>query len=305
MCNLTSRLIRYRDDKQRKAAILTTAVFSVALLPMACVTLLPNAVYAQTTTATLSGNVVDSSNAIIPGADVILLNSGNGSVRRAKSNSSGSFVFAAVPTGDYTVTVKFNGFKSSVIEGIHLNPQDTQNLSKILLQVGEVSQEIEVSASDSGLSNSGERSTLITAKDIQKLSIEGRDVGELVKMLPGFAIAQTSGSIDNQAYDPSQVSVTGALRSYSANGNAANGVTLLSDGANVSDPGNYGDSTQNVNSDMVEEVKVQTSNFTAETSNGPHRGECGRQVRHQGLPRRPVRLRPHVSTQCAGLALKV
>ena len=37
----------------------------------------------------------------------------------------------------------------------------------------------------------------------------------------------------------------------------------------MSDPGNYGDSTQNVNSDMVEEVKVQTSNFTAETSNGP------------------------------------
>ncbi len=65
------------------------------------------------------------------------------------------------------------------------------------------------------------------------------------------------------------MSVTGALRSYAANGNGANSVTLLSDGANVSDPGNYGDSTQNVNSDMIEEVKVQTSNFTAETSNGP------------------------------------
>ena len=39
---------------------------------------------------------------------------------------------------------------------------------------------------------------------------------------------------------------------------------MLSDGANISDPGNYGDSTQNVNSDMVEEVKVQTSNFGAD-----------------------------------------
>ncbi|WP_176441902.1 TonB-dependent receptor [Granulicella rosea] len=225
--------------------------------------------YAQTTTATLSGNVVDDSGAIVPGADVTLVNAGNGSVRSTKSNSGGSFVFAAVPTGDYTVTVKFNGFKSNVIKGIHLNPQDTQNLTKIMLQVGEVTQVIDVTTSDAGLSDSGERSTLITAKDIAKLSVEGRDVGELVKMLPGFAIAQTSGAIDNTAYDPGQVSVTGALRSYAANGNAANGVTLLSDGANVSDPGNYGDSTQNVNSDMVEEVKVQTSNFTAETSNGP------------------------------------
>ena len=102
--------------------------------------------------------------------------------------------------------------------------------------------------------------------------MEGRDVGELVRILPGFAIAQTSVSIDNTSYDASQVNVTGALRSFAANGNSANGVTLLSDGANISDPGNYGDSVQNVNTDMVEEVKVQTSNFTAENSNGADSG---------------------------------
>jgi len=41
-------------------------------------------------------------------------------------------------------------------------------------------------------------------------------------MLPGFAIAQTSSNVDNTAYDPSQVQVTGALRSYASNGNSAN-----------------------------------------------------------------------------------
>ena len=152
-----------------------------------------------------------------------------------------------------------------------------------MLNVGEVTQTITVSAADAGLTSSGEKSTLITSNDIGKLSVEGRDVGELVRILPGFAIAQTSGSIDNTSYDASQVNVTGALRSFAANGNSANGVTLLSDGANITDPGNYGDSTQNVNTDMVEEVKVQTSNFTAENSNGPDRGQRGRQVRHAGI----------------------
>ncbi len=270
MFNLISESTRQRADKQRRpGSFVRTAVFALAVLPVGSPLLLSRSALAQTTTATLTGNVVDDTGAIVPKADIVLVNTGNGSVRSTSSNSGGSFVFAAVPTGDYTVTVKFSGFKSNIITGIHLNPQDSQNLSKIVLQVGEVTQVIDVTASDSGLSNSGERSTLITSKDIQKLSIEGRDVGELVKMLPGFAIAQTSVSIDNTAYDPGQVSVTGALRSYAANGNGANSVTLLSDGANVSDPGNYGDSTQNVNSDMVEEVKVQTSNFTAETSNGP------------------------------------
>ncbi len=226
-------------------------------------------VQAQGTTATLSGTATDDTGALVPGAAAVLRNVKNGSIRKTTSNSSGFFVFAAVPTGDYEVTVTHAGFQSSTIHGIHLDPQDSKTLSQVKLQVGEVTQVVNVSADDSGLTNSGEKSTLINASQINKLSVEGRDVGELVKTLPGFAIAQTSSGVDNAAYDPSQVNVTGALRSYAANGNSANGVSLLSDGSNVTDPGNYGDSVQNVNMDMVEEVKVQTSNFTAETSNGP------------------------------------
>ena len=224
---------------------------------------------AQGTTATLSGTAVDDTGALVPGAEAVLRNVKSGSVRKTASNSSGFFVFAAVPTGDYEVTVTHAGFQSSTIHGIHLDPQDSKTLSQVKLQVGEVTQVVNVSAADSGLTNSGEKSTLLNSSQINKLSVEGRDVGELVKTLPGFAIAQTSSGVDNTAYDPSQVNVTGALRSYAANGNSANGVSLLSDGSNITDPGNYGDSVQNVNMDMVEEVKVQTSNFTAETSNGP------------------------------------
>ncbi len=234
---------------------------SVAISPVPAI--------AQGTTATLSGTVSDPTNAIIPGAEVSLTNVQNGTKRTSRSNSSGDFVFAAVPSGNYDVRVTMPGFRATVLHNIHLDPSDNKSLPNVALAIGEVTQTINVSAEDAGLINSGEKSTLITSNDIKRLSVEGRDVGELVKILPGFAIAQTSGNIDNSAYDPSQVSVTGALRSYAANGNSANGVTLLSDGANITDPGNYGDSVQNVNTDMVEEVKVQTSNFTAENSNGP------------------------------------
>lgn len=223
----------------------------------------------QGTTATLSGIVVDQSGALIPDATATLRSSKSGSIRVTMSNSAGVFVFAAVPTGDYDVLVEHRGFKSNSIHGIHLDPQDNKSLSEVKLQIGEVSEVVTVTAQESGLINSGELSTLITAEDIKKLSVEGRDVGELVKMLPGFAIAQTSNSPDNSSYDPSQVSVAGALRNYAANGNSANAVSMLSDGSNITDPGDYGQSIQNVNTDMVEEVKVQTSNFTAENSNGP------------------------------------
>lgn len=260
-------LIRNLRRTVRTASCSTSLTFALALAAPAI--LVPTASFAQGTTGTLSGTVSDPTGALIPGAQATLTNTRSGAKRTTKANSSGVFVFAAVPTGDYDVRVEMPGFESTLLHNIHLDPSDNKSLSKVVMNVGEVTQTITVSAADAGLTSSGEKSTLITSNDITKLSVEGRDVGELVRILPGFAIAQTSGSIDNSSYDASQVNVTGALRSFAANGNSANGVTLLSDGANITDPGNYGDSVQNVNTDMVEEVKVQTSNFTAENSNGP------------------------------------
>ncbi len=265
--------MQYKKDKRVRLALARLSRVGPLLLPLSLaggsLAISPTSAFAQGTTATLSGTVTDPTGALIPGAEVALTNVGSGAKRTDKSNSDGNFVFAAVPSGNYDVRVTMPGFEATLLHNIHLDPSDNKNLTKVVLAIGEVTQTINISPEDAGLTNSGEKSVLITANDIKKLSVEGRDVGELVKILPGFAIAQTSGSIDNSSYDPSQVNITGALRSYAANGNSANGVTLLSDGANITDPGNYGDSTQNVNTDMVEEVKVQTSNFTAENSNGP------------------------------------
>ena len=285
----SQRLNMREHTKAHEGRVLWILKATCALLLMIMLHLCGVVLHAQSTTATLSGTVTDGTGAVIPGAEALVVNSKNGERRTTTSNGEGLFVFAAMPTGDYELTVQMQGFKSKRIHGIHLDPADKKMLSHVTLQIGEVSDSVTVSAGEVGLidTSSGEKSTLITASDINKLSVEGRDVGELVKMLPGFAIAQTSSSVDNSSYDPSQVNVTGALRSYAANGNSANGVTMLSDGANISDPGNYGDSVQNVNTDMVEEVKIQTSNFTAETSNGPvvvnAVGKSGSQDFHGGV----------------------
>ena len=63
--------------------------------------------------------------------------------------------------------------------------------------------------------------------------------------------------------------MNGALGNYSANGNPVSGIYLLLDGADITDPGNYGAAIQNVNYDQVSEVKVQVANFGAEVANGP------------------------------------
>ena len=244
---------------------LTASVLSI----LSIILLFPFSLCAQVTTATLSGVVQDTSGAVIPNADILLQNELNGDMRKGKSDGAGVFTFPSVPSGDYQVTISAAGFEKFNATNIHLDPGDQHALRDIHLAVAGTAQSVSVTADTQINTDSGEQSALIDAQQIQHLSIEGRDVTELFKTLPGFAITNGSTGTDNRAYDPSQVSVNGALGSYAANGTPLNGVALLTDGADVTDPGNFGAAIQNVNDEQVSEVKVQTSSFTADTAHGP------------------------------------
>src|SRR5579859_471904 len=233
------------------------------------VLLLPSFLLAQVTTATLSGTVQDSGGAVIPNADIHVQNVLNGDTRTGKSDGAGVFTFASLPSGDYQVTITADGCAKYSATHIHLDPGDQRALRDIHLAVGGATESVTVTADNQINTDSGEQSALIDAQQIQHLAIEGRDVTELFKTLPGFAINNGSTGTDNRAYDPSQVSVNGALGAYAANGTPLNGVALLTDGADITDPGNFGAAIQNVNYEQVAEVKVQTSSFTADTAHGP------------------------------------
>src|SRR5258708_5132047 len=86
---------------------------------------------AQGVTAALTGTVADSSDAIIPGATVILKSEQGGGMRRTLSNTEGYFSFSAIPPGTYTVTIEAQGFQKWEEKGIVLNSSDKRNLSNI------------------------------------------------------------------------------------------------------------------------------------------------------------------------------
>jgi hypothetical protein len=248
---------------------LITGLIAGCLLTTVGIGILTVPVHAQVITASLSGTVTDSTEAVVPNATIVLRNTLSGDTRSIRSNSSGFFTFAGVSSGDYNVTISASGFQQLSESGIHLDPGDSRNLSSLILKTGKTTETVTVEAETSIPLDTGESSQLITAGEIAHLSVEGRDVTELFKTLPGFAIANGSGNVSNSAYDPSQVNVNGALGSYAANGNPLEGISLKLDGADITDPGNYGAAIQNVNYDQVAEVKVQVSNFGADIANGP------------------------------------
>ncbi len=247
----------------RARAARRTAALSASLLFTSC------ALHGQGTTASLSGTVTDPSGAVIPNAIVTLKNQDSGDTRPGKSNGSGDFTFSAVPVGTYEIDITSQGFAQFRQGGIHLDPGDSRNLHELKLVTGSEAQTVNVrEASQSITLDSGEQSSLISAEDIKHLSVEGRDVTELLKILPGFAIT-AGGNATNTAYDPSQVQVTGAIGNYSGEGTEINTIALLSDGVDITDPGNYGAGLQNINYDQVAEVKTQTASFTADEARGP------------------------------------
>jgi hypothetical protein len=252
----------------RSAAARTMWLFLTCLLLM--VVGIAN-LHAQTS-ATVDGIVHDPVGAVLTRAKIQLKNTATGKSQSTVTNNSGVFSLSGVVPGDYELLVEAQGFKGAKFTGIHLNPGDQRTFREIKLAVAEADVVSVTVTSEEGQvsTDSGETSTLITASDIDHLAVEGRDVTELLKILPGMAIVQNSTSYSNAPVtDPSIVSFGGAIGNYAANGTQTNSTSILTDGMDITDPGSYGLAIQNVNYDHVAEVKIQTGSFTADTAHGP------------------------------------
>ena len=233
----------------------------------ACLFLCAPAIFAQVGAASLSGVVQDQSGAVVHSAVVVMKNDASGAQVTTQTNSSGVFAFAAVASGDYSLTIRQTGFRELQQSGIHLNPGDAVSLPAIKLQVGGVNETVTVTSQEAALPmDSGQLSATISSSDLEKYSVVGRDATELQRTLPGFAIRNLGST--NSAPDFSQVQV-GQPTPYASNGAPVAGITLKLDGANLTDAGNFGANLQNINDSFVSEVQVQTSNFGADQSNGP------------------------------------
>ncbi|HZI58177.1 MAG TPA: carboxypeptidase regulatory-like domain-containing protein [Verrucomicrobiae bacterium] len=222
------------------------------------------------TTGTISGTVTDPTGAVVPKAKVVLKNQKSTDVRQTVSNGEGAFSFGLVVPGTYDVTIEAQGFKSWEAKGIQVNPGDQRVVRGIAMAVG-VSRETVTVTTTASTVDSGERSALLNSQQINNLSLESRDVTELIKIMPGMAVF-AGGNEANQGFDATNVSVGSSTlgNGYIANGNVnRGGMDLTMDGAHIVDPGCNCGSTQTVFADTVAEVKVQTSNFGADSAKGP------------------------------------
>jgi len=246
-------------------------VLEKALAVLAVFALLASFSFAQQLTGTLSGTTYDSTGAAVPNATVTMKNAASGDVRSTVSNGSGYFSITAIQPGTYTVTVSAAGFKAWEQAGVVFALGDSRTLPNIKLQVGQVTETVEITAgADSVVPlDTGEVSTTLNQGMVQDLVLGGRDAGELLKLMPGMAL--NNGATQGSSFNTKLVGTNnGPVGAYSSNGTQPNGaMAFMLDGANLVDPGNAGTQIANINQDMVQEVKVLMSSYSAEYAKGP------------------------------------
>src|ERR1700732_1617910 len=115
----------------------------------------------------ISGQVADPSGAGVPSSVVTLTNTATNAVRTTNSNEQGLYTFPSVPPGSYNVKVEHPGFKTTT-SNVEVLVQQSVRLD-LTLQVGQVSESVEVSATAALLQ--AENATVGTV-------IENREIAE-------------------------------------------------------------------------------------------------------------------------------
>src|SRR5260370_20128254 len=125
------------------------SLLRVALLLALCA--LPFAALAQSSTATLSGSIVDQNNAVVPGVTVTVENTNTGLKRQATTSDQGYFTISLLQPGIYVVSTQAQGFAPVRVENVVLNVGDQKAL-QIQLKAGDVNATVQV-ISDAPLIN--------------------------------------------------------------------------------------------------------------------------------------------------------
>src|SRR5215471_7869537 len=155
----------------------------IVSLIVACTLEFAMPLVAQNTSGSITGVVQDASGAVIPGAQVTLINQEQGvSARQTITNEAGIYLFSALPAATYTVTAELPGFKGYKKTDIKLFVNDKMGLPAIVLQVGSQTESVTVEAQTVQLETvSGERSGVLTGAQIADIAINGRNFTSLVK----------------------------------------------------------------------------------------------------------------------------
>lgn len=213
--------------------------------------LLPGSAAAQGgATSLISGTVVDSDGAAVPGASVTVRNDATGTQFETVTTGTGTFAVPALDAGTYTVTVTLSGFKTAVLNGVRV-VTGTPASVQATLQVGQLEETVVVSGrSELVQTQATAVSTTVLIEQLTRLPLVTRNALNALPMLAG-------------------VDAVAGPRDATINGLPQSAINVTIDGVNVNNNLQSGDGFYSMirpQMDAVEEVTVTGAAAGAESS---------------------------------------
>jgi Carboxypeptidase regulatory-like domain/TonB dependent receptor len=193
----------------------------------------------------IRGTVTDPTGAIVLKAQITITDLATNTSRKATTNSQGNFEMFGLKSGNYTVTVTADGFRTEEITGIVLNGSDTFSANAVL-QVGTTQSSIMVTSEAPVIHTEDQTiSQTLDNQAVIELPRDSRDVYQFLYLNPNITQGAAAGEfkfIGSQSYGAS----------FSLDGQRSNG-------------GIFGDHTASEPTlEAVSEVNVMSNDFSAE-----------------------------------------
>jgi hypothetical protein len=222
------------------------------------------------TGGSISGTVIDPSGAVIQGAVLRLVNTGQQTVYQVISDRQGFYSFPNLPVGRYELTISANKFATQRKTNLTV---DTDSALRVDARLAVATQsDVVIVTSDSGIQVETAATHLgevVSGAQMSALPLNGRSYTDLLAIQPGVApistllpssviMAGVTGSLDPSGdLNPGNLSINGQRES--SNGFLVNGI-------DVEEHMNGGTSII-PNLDSIEEFRVLTNNFDPEYGN--------------------------------------
>ena len=215
---------------------------------------------AQFTDGDIAGTVMDSSGAAIIGATVTITSLQTGHVDQTQTDKIGYYRVHHLPPGTYQVRIEAASFKAMVLDDVAVNASATTP-ADARLQVGTATETIEVATGAALVqTEDGRLTNTVSTREVENLPLNGRQVYQLVTEEPG--VTATNAPVISGVPSPTS-SVTFNF-GFIANGSTPRGNNFVLDGTSNNAEWLGGTPLIYPSLDAIQEVQVQTLNFSAE-----------------------------------------
>ena len=226
---------------QQRATVLRR--LQAVLASLLCI-VLSSPAWAQSTTGTIKGEVVDQADTPLSGVKLRLSSDALQGTREATTAEDGAFRFLGLPPGSYRLDVEKEGFKTIIRTNLDLSQGRTLSLH-LVMEVPEVGETVEVIDRRPVVDTESSTGSITLSSDFLEDLPSGRSFQDVVQFLPGV----TGGANPN------------------INGGTANSNQYYLDGTLTTDPVT-GTFSMNFNFDAIQDLEVITAGYDARYNQG-------------------------------------